>query len=210
MHVLSTPPAFILSQDQTLDINLIKTSESSADFSLSLFLTVLKVSSLRMTSALHRSERFASFAVSGQRRFAPCPPLRSDPNPSDRQACHPRFRSLRGVLTLFQNLQGCFTVQLSKNSGLSSERRRRDLNPRAAVNDLHPFQGCPFGQLGYFSTEIHMPESHGGEVCLHLIQLRPNSSALRPSGEDGIRTHAPLRTNGFQDRLVMTTSIPLQ
>ena len=31
------------------------------------------------------------------------------------------------------------------------ERRRRDLNPRAAVNDLHPFQGCPFGQLGYFS-----------------------------------------------------------
>ena len=34
------------------------------------------------------------------------------------------------------------------------ERRRRDLNPRAAVNDLHPFQGCPFGQLGYFSSRI--------------------------------------------------------
>ena len=32
-----------------------------------------------------------------------------------------------------------------------SERRRRDLNPRAAVNDLLPFQGSPFGQLGYFS-----------------------------------------------------------
>ena len=30
------------------------------------------------------------------------------------------------------------------------------------------------------------------------------------SGEGGIRTHAPLRTNGFQDRLVMTTSIPLR
>ena len=29
------------------------------------------------------------------------------------------------------------------------------------------------------------------------------------NGEGGIRTHAPLRTNGFQDRLVMTTSIPL-
>ena len=27
--------------------------------------------------------------------------------------------------------------------------------------------------------------------------------------EGGIRTHAPFRTNGFQDRLVMTTSIPL-
>ena len=29
------------------------------------------------------------------------------------------------------------------------------------------------------------------------------------NGEGGIRTHAPSRTNGFQDRLVMTTSIPL-
>ena len=26
------------------------------------------------------------------------------------------------------------------------------MNPRAAINDLHPFQGCPFGQLGYFCT----------------------------------------------------------
>ena len=61
------------------------------------------------------------------------------------------------------------------------ERRRRDLNPRAAINDLLPFQGSPFSQLGYFSK----------------------------NGEGGIRTHAPFRTNGFQDRLVMTTSIPL-
>ena len=57
------------------------------------------------------------------------------------------------------------------------------MNPRAATNDLLPFQGSPFGQLGYFSIK---------------------------NGEGGIRTHAPLRTNGFQDRLVMTTSIPLQ
>ena len=28
-------------------------------------------------------------------------------------------------------------------------------------------------------------------------------------GEDGIRTHVPRRTNGFQDRLVMAASIPL-
>ena len=34
---------------------------------------------------------------------------------------------------------------------LSTERRRRDLNPRAAINDLLPFQGSPFSQLGYFS-----------------------------------------------------------
>ena len=31
----------------------------------------------------------------------------------------------------------------------------------------------------------------------------------KESAGGGIRTHAPLRTNGFQDRLVMTTSIPL-
>ncbi len=31
------------------------------------------------------------------------------------------------------------------------KRRRRDSNPRAAINDLLPFQGSPFGQLGYFS-----------------------------------------------------------
>ena len=29
------------------------------------------------------------------------------------------------------------------------------------------------------------------------------------SGEDGIRTHAPVKTNGFQDRPVMTASVPL-
>ena len=30
------------------------------------------------------------------------------------------------------------------------------------------------------------------------------------NGEDGIRTHVPKGTNGFQDRLVMAASIPLQ
>ena len=29
-----------------------------------------------------------------------------------------------------------------------SQRRRRDLNPRAATNDLLPFQGSPFSHLG--------------------------------------------------------------
>ena len=31
----------------------------------------------------------------------------------------------------------------------------------------------------------------------------------KESAGGGIRTHAPFRTNGFQDRLVMTASIPL-
>ena len=59
---------------------------------------------------------------------------------------------------------------------------KEGFEPSRRVNDLLPFQGSPFGQLGYFSK----------------------------SGEGGIRTHAPFRTNGFQDRLVMTTSIPLR
>ena len=85
---------------------------------------------------------------------------------------------------------------------LSSERRRRDLNPRAAINDLHPFQGCPFGQLGYFSEYI-------ARYLIRSLKIS-NSIVFLMSGEDGIRTHVPLRTNGFQDRLVMTTSIPLR
>ena len=39
---------------------------------------------------------------------------------------------------------------------------------------------------------------------LHSFECR-----LLFGAEGGIRTHAPFRTNGFQDRLVMTTSIPL-
>ena len=61
------------------------------------------------------------------------------------------------VFRLFLNfsLIGIFKVALlficQGSCGFHHERRRRDLNPRAAINDLHPFQGCPFGQLGYFS-----------------------------------------------------------
>ena len=40
---------------------------------------------------------------------------------------------------------------------ISFLRRRRDLNPRAAINDLLPFQGSPFGQLGYFSMSSREP-----------------------------------------------------
>ena len=74
------------------------------------------------------------------------------------------------------------------------------MNPRAAINDLHPFQGCPFSHLG---TSPNLLNIFQYSVFTSVLQL------LR-SGEGGIRTHAPFRTNGFQDRLVMTTSIPLR
>ena len=106
------------------------------------------------------------------------------------------------------------------------KRRRRDLNPRAAINDLLPFQGSPFGQLGYFSKLSYLLSS---SLCCCLLSYESLFSItdvslfvknffklfskfnfkFLTSGESGIRTHAPLRTNGFQDRLVMTTSISL-
>ena len=99
------------------------------------------------------------------------------------------------------------------------------MNPRAAINDLLPFQGSPFGQLGYFSklpyllssSDIYLCRSQR-QVILYLVCFMLSSTFLTflkvfilylASGESGIRTHAPLRTNGFQDRLVMTTSISL-
>ena len=78
-------------------------------------------------------------------------------------------------------------------------------------------------------TSAFLAEKRGFEPRRRLT--RPNGLANRPlrpawvllqveriilrllkisGGEGGIRTHAPFRTNGFQDRLVMTTSIPLR
>ena len=42
-----------------------------------------------------------------------------------------------------------------------------------------------------------------------LVKLIHSTSSFNVNAGGGIRTHVPLRTNGFQDRLVMTTSIPL-
>ena len=76
------------------------------------------------------------------------------------------------------------------------------MNPRAAINDLLPFQGSPFSLFGTspILTFMHPRQKiKPPDLIWWFVQ----------SGEGGIRTHAPLRTNGFQDRLVMTTSIPL-
>ena len=110
------------------------------------------------------------------------------------------------------------------------------MTPRAAINDLLPFQGSPFGQLGYFSKRprfvtcisqitishfraLYQVLTFLSKSLVHYIALSIYLSSTffkffnffsnLTSGESGIRTHAPLRTNGFQDRLVMTTSISL-
>ena len=53
---------------------------------------------------------------------------------------------------LYYHISKCLSrtfFQILLKSNL--KRRRRDLTPRAAMNDLLPFQGSPFGQRGYFS-----------------------------------------------------------
>ena len=95
------------------------------------------------------------------------------------------------------------------------------MNPRAATNDLLPFQGSPFGQLGYFSelkTIMTVNRKTYNSTAVRITATAPVTFFLRrrffrsqkpPHGECGIRTHVPVRTNGFQDRLVMTASITL-
>ena len=57
------------------------------------------------------------------------------------------------------------------------------MNPRAAINDLLPFQGSPFGQLGYFSKMpayytryTFLTHSSFVVICLNLL-----SCACAPS-----------------------------
>ena len=84
------------------------------------------------------------------------------------------------------------------------------MNPRAATNDLLPFQGSPFNHLGTSAIWLnHIPFGIDYSI-LHQEPIILSSVSHAGNGESGIRTHAPFRTNGFQDRLVMTTSISLQ
>ena len=139
LHVLSTPPAFILSQDQTL----VKSFDS--DFSICRL----------FDSSQNDVSHFLLFLV---HRFKRCP------------------------LEIF--LKEYF---------------------RDGYCLLFSYQ-CSFKfvcrflrQLDYFIIL--------SKVCQQLFL---NIFLSSSNGEGGIRTHAPVRPNGFQDRLVMTTSIPLQ
>ena len=55
------------------------------------------------------------------------------------------------------------------------KRRRRDLNPRAAINDLLPFQGSPFGLLG---TSPSMAESKFFYFIFRRISIQPESTGF--------------------------------
>ena len=72
----------------------------------------------------------------------------------------------------------------------TDKRRRRDLNPRAAINDLLPFQGSPFSRLG----TSPMLNSYS---CIKL-----NSVVKTETEKVGFEPTAPFGVTGFQDRLL--------
>ena len=94
------------------------------------------------------------------------------------------------------------------------------MNPRAALTTYSLSRGAPSASLGtspncptqlFFRSVL--PEAFYIISC-HFLFVKNFFNffckfLFLTSGESGIRTHAPLRTNGFQDRLVMTTSISL-
>ena len=69
------------------------------------------------------------------------------------------------------------------------------------------FVVCRLRQLDYIIMFVFICQDVSFDFYNLFSQARLRA---KESAEGGIRTHAPLRTNGFQDRLVMTTSIPLR
>ena len=69
------------------------------------------------------------------------------------------------------------------------QRRKRDLNPRAAINDLLPFQGSPFSLLGTSPNK--------------LTNKRYSISIPVDTAEKvGFEPTAPCGVTGFQDQLL--------
>ncbi len=105
------------------------------------------------------------------------------------------FRNQLEYLTIPSTIcQYFFDIFLSQILVKIQERRRRDLNPRAAINDLHPFQGCPFGQLGYFSRwQNHL------DSVIFCCFLQKN---LIKTEKVGFEPTVPFGITGFQDQLL--------
>ena len=65
-------------------------------------------------------------------------------------------------------------------------RRRRDLNPRAAINDLLPFQGSPFNLLGTSPKKL----KNYFTICIELGSSteRVGFEPTRPCGQTVFKT----------------------
>ena len=98
---------------------------------------------------------------------------------------------------LFRNFRDCFIIKLSMfvltqstSSPLeNTKRRRRDLNPRAAINGLLPFQGSPFSLLGTSPNKLTYKR--------YLISIQADTAE-----KVGFEPTAPCGVTGFQDQLL--------
>ena len=121
----------------------------------------------------------------------------------------PSLRQLVYFITSFMMCQVLFQVfsNLSGEGGiwtLAPLLTTYSLSRGAPSASLGTSPNCPTQSLRFFIRSV-LYYIALFFVCQELFSF----IFILNSGESGIRTHAPLRTNGFQDRLVMTTSIPL-
>ena len=98
------------------------------------------------------------------------------------------FNSHINLTYLFMFVNNFFNL-FKKSLWSSFKRRRRDLNPRAAINDLLPFQGSPFSLLGTSPNK--------------LTNKRYSISIPVDTAEKvGFEPTAPCGVTGFQDQLL--------
>ncbi len=98
------------------------------------------------------------------------------------------YHNFRCLSTIFFNFLKVFIV----------ERRRRDLNPRAATNDLLPFQGSPFSHLGTSPKA----KSKKYLVCVYNYDFRITVIQLFQTENVGFEPTVPFGITGFQDQLL--------
>ena len=113
--------------------------------------------------------------------------------------------------TFFENFSCCLsdnrrylTTDRSKSQELfktffnffCGQRRKRDLNPRAAINDLLPFQGSPFNHLGTSPNALLI-------LYANAVLMSPSPGHLHKKTQRvGFEPTAPCGVTGFQDQLL--------
>ena len=85
-----------------------------------------------------------------------------------------------------------FRLSTTFSSSCEEKRRKRDLNPRAAINDLLPFQGSPFSLLGISPAEYML---YSVDRSLGSEAERVGFEPTRPCGQTVFKTASlwPLR-----------------
>ena len=73
------------------------------------------------------------------------------------------------------------------------------MNPRAAINDLHPFQGCPFSLLGT-SPDFSGDRLKSRRAFPIHMKFGSMCCCVKPTENVGFEPTVPFGITGFQDR----------